>query len=235
MVACDINPAQIEYVRRRLSGGGREVGSAERVMGFMRRLMPLAGWSRASVNRFLTLSNPEEQLLQWQRELDNWRFRSGFALLLSPLWLRSVYSSALLSCLPERFDQVLRGRMQRCFGLHPNRSNPFARALLLGISEEQHVEDDGARIELVVGDAAEYLERCPRESFGGLSLSNILDGADDAYRERLFAAVRHAAKPGANIVWRSFSEPSPGLLTNQADDDRSMLWGIVDVRPVESL
>jgi hypothetical protein len=31
-----------------------------------------------------------------------------------------------------------------------------------------------------------------------------------------------------------FGEPPPNLETNRAAHDRSMLWGIVDIRPVES-
>jgi hypothetical protein len=36
-------------------------------------------------------------------------------------------------------------------------------------------------------------------------------------------------------VLRSFREPPAALLTNQADDDRAMLWGIVDVLPAAQL
>ena len=200
VVACDINPAQIEYVRRRFDQGTREVGSAEKILSFMRWFAPVAGWSLAKRVRFLALDAPSAQLDFWRNELDTTRFRFGLALLLSPLWLRGAYSSALLSSLPLSFDRVLRQRMERCFALHPNRSNVYAHELLLGPARgrfEPAPASAAARIELVVSDAADYLEHCAPASFAGFSLSNILDGARQDYRERLFRAVRRAALPGA--------------------------------------
>lgn len=239
VVACDINPTQIDYVRRRLAGGEREVGSAERVLALMRRFMPLVGWRRKRLESFLGLTDPAEQVTVWCSRLDNWRFRTGLALLLSPLWLRGTYSPALLQSLPPRFDRVLMSRLKRCFERHPNRDNPYAWALLLASNPPDTPAELPPRspeaLELVVDDAASYLERCPRGTFAGFSLSNILDGARPEYSERLFAAIRHAARPEASVVLRSFGEPSPGLETNHAERDRSMLWGVVDVHPVESL
>jgi hypothetical protein len=37
------------------------------------------------------------------------------------------------------------------------------------------------------------------------------------------------------VVRRSFSEPPHDLQINRAENDRSMLWGIVDVRAVQDL
>ena len=52
---------------------------------------------------------------------------------------------------------------------------------------------------------------------------------------RLARAVRRAATDDAVIVLRSFAEPPQGLSTNRAECDRSMLWGVVDVRSVQTL
>ena len=90
----------------------------------------------------------------------------------------------------------------------------------------------GGIVDLLCADAAAYLESCPAASFIGFSLSNILDGTEPAYGERLMAAVRHSAQDGAVVVLRSFMEPPPGESTELAARDRSMLWGRLTVEKV---
>jgi hypothetical protein len=90
----------------------------------------------------------------------------------------------------------------------------------------------GGAIELVCADAAAYLESCPPAHFIGFSLSNILDGTEPAYGERLMAAVRRSAQDGAVVVLRSFMEPPAGESTEWAARDRSMLWGRLTVEKV---
>ena len=80
---------------------------------------------------------------------------------------------------------------------------------------------------VVTADAAGFLEGCPPRSFDGLTLSNILDGADEAYGERLFEAVRRAAAPGAVAILRSFGEPMDDDEAVHAADDRALIWGSV--------
>jgi S-adenosylmethionine:diacylglycerol 3-amino-3-carboxypropyl transferase len=230
VVAVDINPRQLAYAERRLAGAPAVRGTAERVMGFGRAFAPLVGWRRGRVRAFLDLDDPAEQMEFWRRHLDTRRFRAAFDTLLSATVLGAVYASPFLGFLPRNLGEVMRGRMERCFGLHPNRTNPYARALLLGELSDETRPAPG-KIRLVHADAAAWLEREPAGSFDGFTLSNILDGADEAYRRRLFAAVERAAAPGAVMVLRSFAEPREPLPTNRAALDRSMLWGLVDVRP----
>jgi S-adenosylmethionine:diacylglycerol 3-amino-3-carboxypropyl transferase len=204
VVACDINPVQLAYAARRIAGAPMEVGTAEKVMAVARKLMPLAGWRKRKVSAFLTHAVPAEQLAFWREHLDTWRFRTGFGALMSVTGLRAVYARRFLAFLPRRFGSVLRGRMERCFALHGNADNPFARALFTGeVDETPAPPSPAAPIELVHADAASYLESCPAGSFAGFTLSNILDGAEPSYKERLFGAVRRAATPDAVVVLRS--------------------------------
>ena len=230
VVAVDINPVQVAYMQERLGGGSIQCGSAERILDFARTLARLAGWHRRRVRTFLDLDDPDQQIAYWRRHLDTRRSRAAFAFLFSRFVLRSVYSAAFLECLPANFGTILRGRMERCFALHPNRRNPYAHALLLGKMRSEPNAPAPRQIQLECADAADFLERQPVGSFTGFSLSNILDGTNAAYAQRLLAAMRHAAAPGAMVVLRSFREPPSWTETNQAAEDRAMLWGVVDVR-----
>ena len=235
VIAVDINPVQLAYVQQRLGGRAVQRGSAERILAFARTLARLAGWNKHTLEAFLNLDDPKQQILYWRRHLDTRRFRAGFSFLFSPLVLQSIYSAAFLNVLPPHFGTVLRTRMERCFALHPNRSNPYARALFLGEMRSAPDPPNRRQIQLRCADAADFLASEPAGSFTGFSLSNILDGTNAAYTRRLLDAVQHAAAPGATVVLRSFHEPECVTETNHAVEDRAMLWGIVDIRQASAL
>jgi len=235
VVAVDLNPVQLAYAERRIAGEPMVRGTAERLMSLGRTLLPLAGWWPSRLRAFLDLQRPAEQAACWRRRLDTWRLRTAMDILFSRPLLRAAYAAPLLACLPPRFGRVVRARMERSFATHPNRTNPYARALLLGELGNEPAPPAAEGIRLVHADAAAYLEAVPEGSFDGFTLSNILDGVGDSYRARLFAAVKHAAAPDAVVVLRSFGEPPTVLPTNRAPEDRAMLWGVVDVKPATSL
>jgi hypothetical protein len=238
VTAVDINPVQLAYAQSRLEGGPMRVGTAERLMGVGRAALLPFGWRRATLERFLSMTDPVDQVNFWRDALETRPVRWLMDLGLSISNLKLVYSSPLLACLPDRLGEVMRGRLRRTFAHHANASNPHARALLLG-DPGPAVPLPPQPIRLACADAAGFLESQPPASFGGFSISNILDGAPAAYRARLNTALRRAAMPGAMVVQRSFSEPAQFYgarrAHNRAQEDRSVLWGVVDVREVAAL
>jgi S-adenosylmethionine:diacylglycerol 3-amino-3-carboxypropyl transferase len=231
VVACDINPAQLAYAESRANGGVRRIGDAERAMNFARLFMPLVGWRRGELDEFLAMDDLTQQVEFWRTRLNTRRFRAGFDALMSRPVLRLMYTPQLLSFLPKEFGAVMRERWERGFALHPNVTNPYARLLLLGESANEPPRERSA-VTFVLSDAASYLETCKAGMFEGIALSNILDGAAPAYQLRLERAVMRAAAPGGVVVLRSFAEPQGQAERLAAEQERSMLWGSLEVRSV---
>lgn len=235
VTAVDVNPVQIEYARARLAGAPVRDGVAERWMARLRRGLPLLGLRERDLRAFLRLADPAEQARVWRERLATRRFGAALRCALHPAALRLTHGARFVQALPPRFDRIVRGRLERTWARHPNRDNPYAWRLLLGEdppateSEPAVLAPILAPVELACADAAEYLESCPPASFDGFSLSNVLDAAPPAYRERLLAAVRRAAAPGAVLVLRSFWEPSDPAAAEWAARDRSLLWGGIEV------
>lgn len=236
--AIDINPVQLDYAQARAAGAPMHLGTAERVMAVGRAALAPFGWRRATLDRFLAMSDPVDQVNFWRTQLETRPVRVLMDLGLSISNLKVVYAAPLLACLPDRLGEVMRARLRRTFAQHANATNPYVRALLTS-DPAPPAAAPAHPIEFVCSDAAGHLERCAPASIAGFAISNILDGAPAAYRARLYAAIRRAALPGAQVVQRSFSEPAqlPWLdpAYNVAARDRSVLWGVVDVRPAHLL
>lgn len=238
VTAVDVNPAQIEYARARAAGALPGPGVVDRQQTMARRLLPWLGLRRQDLREFLLLSAPAEQTAFWHQRLDNFRLRVLLPLGLHKALLRLTHDRSFVSFVPNRFDLVILGRLKRTWANHPNRENPYVWRLLLGedppvgktdpINKEAPVE-----VDFLCADAAEYLASGPPGRFDGFTLSNVLDAAPPAYGERLMAAVRHAAAPGAVMVLRSFGEPRNARAAEWAARDRSTLWGSIEVTQLE--
>jgi len=238
VTAVDVNPAQIEYARARAAGAQPGPGVVDRQQAIARRLLPWLGLSTRDLREFLLLDDPSEQTAFWHRRLDNFRLRWLLRIGLHKALLRLGHDRSFVSFVPPRFDLVILGRLERTWANHPNRENPYVWRLLLGEDPPARTPDAAApetpdEVEFLCADAAEYLASGPPGRFDGFTLSNVLDAAPPAYGERLLAAVRHAAAPGAVMVLRSFAEPRDAEQAAWAARDRSPLWGSIEVTGID--
>lgn len=225
VVAVDLNHAQINYVRSRLDGAPTRPGSVERLLAGARTVLGHTAWRRADLPGFCALTDLTEQQRRWRRDFDTRTFRAVLGSVLSPLSVRAAGFAAFTSGVGTRFDSLMRERLHLGLGRHRNAGNPYLQALLLGRLGSTAGVPAADAIDLLRVDVAGYLESAPAGSFDGFSLSNVLDGADAAYCERLRAAVRRAAAPGAVAVWRTFRPATSDADREWAARDRSLFWG----------
>lgn len=237
VTAVDINPAQCDYVRARCRGAHVETGAVDRLLAAARGALRWIGLPQLELRAFLNMDDPARQARHWRENLDSFAWRTALACTLNPLTLRAAYSSDFVRTLPPRFAVVFRERLERGFARHANCENEFAWRMLLGSelpnARENTQPEPCVRVEC--SDALDYLEHCAPASFDAFTLSNILDGAPETYRLRLFLAMKRAATPDARYVLRSLAAPDNPLDAGLAVEDRSMLWGIVKVGCVAEL
>jgi hypothetical protein len=231
VTAVDINPLQLSYASSRAAGAPPQKGRADQMMALGRWLAGVAGWTRTRLKAFLNLSNTAQQLACWDAEFDTAIPRALIDTFLAPQFLRLCYADRFIDAVPKNFGSRLRQRLRQGWAHHSNRSNPYAASLLLG-APPVDPGTPSSPIHFICADAAEFLESCPGSQFDAFTLSNIGDGADQSYLRRLRSAMSHAAAPGAIVVSRSFSDPKSGTGPNLADEDRSLLWGVVEVKHV---
>jgi S-adenosylmethionine:diacylglycerol 3-amino-3-carboxypropyl transferase len=239
VTAVDINPAQVEYARARAAGEPPRLGVIDRRLGSAHRAMRWLGLSPRDLRQFLELADVEEQTALWHRKLATRRLRAFLRCALSPALLRFTTGRALLASLPPRFDRIVLQRLVRTFARHPNRENPFVWRFLLGCDSPEGMPEvaelqAGQEIDFVCADAVRYLDSGPPHRFDGFTLSNIIEAVPAAYQQRLLAAVRRAAAPGALLIVRNLLEGSDAA-TEWAARDRSPLWGSVEVTEIDSV
>ena len=197
IVAVDINPMQLAYAKSRIEGAPMVRGTAEHVMRIGRALLPLAGWRRTTLDAFLDFDDPAAQR-RFGRPIST---RDGSVPVSTRCCRLRRYARRTRRTCSPRFQVTL----ARSCG--PGWSAASASTPIAAIPSHMRfspasswptpVPPEARRVELVQSDAATYLEQAPPQSFRGFTLSNILDGADDSYRARLFRAIRRAAASDA--------------------------------------
>jgi hypothetical protein len=222
VVAIDINPAQVEYVRDRIAGAPQRAGQADRYLARAAAALPLLGMPSDRLRQFFDLDDPGVQVAAWRR-LAGRRFRAALALAFGPA-LRLAYRSELASALPNGFAGELESRLERGFAIHPNRSNPIARALF-GLPAPPA---SAHRIEVEQAEVIEFMRAQPPGSFDGFALSNITDGAPPDFRDELLTAARRIARSGAIAVLRTLGAPRGREDATRAVSDRALIWGGID-------
>jgi len=228
VIAVDINPAQIDETRRRLAGRPARHGAADRLLVLGRAALVPLGWRPARVAAFCQLDHPDEQRRAWN-DLASRSVRTVVRAGLSPRMLRLAYGDTFASTVPPRFGDELLDRIGRRIESCANRDNPWLSLLLTGTWTAPEPPRPAAPVDLRTGDVADVLEHLPMGSLDGISLSNVLDGPDRSYADRLLAVAQRAGRPGAPIIVRSFLETHDIEARRLADADRSLLWGAITV------
>jgi len=223
VMAVDVNAAQVEYVRDRMSGSAAHAGQADRYLSLAAKVLPAMGLTPGRLQRFFELDDPTVQVDAWRR-LAGRRFRTALAFAFGPA-LRLAYRGELARALPPGFAAELSARLERGFGIHANRRNPLARALF-GLPTTPTPAQD---IDVEHAEVVDYLRRQPPRSFDGFAFSNITDGAPAGFREQLLTAARGASCAGAVAVLRTLARPRSHEDAERAASDRALIWGGIEV------
>jgi hypothetical protein len=222
VVAIDINPAQVEYVRDRMAGAPQRAGQADRYLALAARALPLFGMSPDRLRRFFDLDDTGVQAAAWRR-LAGRRFRAAMAVAFG-LALRLAYRSELASALPSGFAGEMEARLERGFAMHPNRSNPIAPALF-GLPTPPA---SAHRVDVEQAEVLQFMRAQPAGSFDGFALSNIADGAPLGFREELLKAARRISRSGAVAVLRTLAVPRSRDDAASAASYRGLIWGGIE-------
>jgi hypothetical protein len=235
VTAVDINPSQISYVAERLQGGPSREGQADRLLSIGRQLLRPAGWTRTRLGHLSAMTDCAAQVVEWRRLTSG---VSGAALraVLSPAALRVRYRAEFTDAAAHLRGELAL-RIEHGLAAHANSANPWAQVLFTGRWPD--LEDASGPIVdgvcLHCADIATHLEQVPAGTYDGFTLSNMLDGTPDAYRRRLFTALRRAGTPGAIVVLRTLGTAAHPAAAADAVRDRALIWGGLTIATIEEL
>lgn len=228
------NRTQLEYARRRVAGAPFEPGSAERLFDLGRGMIRAASpaWSRRRMRQFLQEDDPLRAAEQWKERLDNRTLASILKTMLGPAGtLSALVLRDFATPLPPHFDEAIRGRIGRALRKHAPSGNPFAWRLLLGEELPGHrmPEVDPEAIRWVEEPLLDHLERSEAGSYDAITISNVIDGAEERWVRDLRKAAMRALVPGGPLIARSLATTMDDDAAKRARRDRAMLWGSIVV------
>ncbi len=234
VTAIGANREQLDYARRRAAGGPFEPGAAERLFELGRGMVRAASpaWSRRRVRQFLQEDDPMRATAAWKEQLDNRTLASILRTMLGPAGMLSALVLRDFSTpIPPHFDEAIRGRIARALRKHAPAGNPYAWRLLLGEDLPGHrlPQVDTASIDWIDAPLLDHLERAAPGTYDAISLSNVVDGADERWVRDLRKAAIRAVAPGGPIIARSFATTMDDDAAKRARRDRAMLWGSIVV------
>ncbi|MET4098311.1 hypothetical protein ABIB37_000548 [Agrococcus sp. UYP10] len=232
--ALGANREQLDYARRRVEGGPFEPGAAERLFDVGRGMVRAASpaWSRRRVRQFLQEDDPLRAAAEWKARLDNRTLSSILRTMLGPAGaLSALILRDFSTPIPPHFEEAIRGRIARALRKHPPSGNPYAWRLLLGEDLPGHrlPAVDPAAIEWIDEPLLDHLERSQLGRYDAVSLSNVVDGADERWVRDLRKAAVRAVAPGGPVIARSFATTMDDEAAKRARRDRAMLWGSIVV------
>lgn len=234
VTAIAANREQLEYAQRRVAGGPFEPGAAERLIDLGRGMVRAASpaWSRRRMRQFLQEDEPLQAAEAWKERLDNRTLASILKTMLGPAGtLSALILRDFATPIPSHFDEAIRGRIGRALRKHAPSENPYAWRLLLGEDLPGHHMPaiDSDVIRWAEEPLLDHLERAAPGSYDAISLSNVIDGADERWIRDLRKAAMRAVVPGGPIIARSFATTMDDDAAKRARRDRAMLWGSIVV------
>ena len=168
----------------------------------------------------------------WKTKLDNRTLASILKTMLGPAGtLSALVLRDFATPIPPHFDEAIRGRIARALRKHPPHDNPYAWRLLLGEELPGHRLPvvDPASIRWVDEPLLDHLERVEPSGYDAVTISNVVDGAEERWVRDVRKAAMRAVVPGGPVIARSFATTMDDDAAKRARRDRAMLWGSIVV------